>query len=100
MLVITSAAPSRQLLGSINGLAQMCSSLMRSIGPVAASSLFAVSIAHLDLFGGQLVFVVMVLVSVAGVGVALLLKEGGPGWREAGKKEMRRENEEREGMSS
>lgn len=54
----------------------MHSSLMRSIGPFCASSLFALSVSH-HLLGGQLVFIVMVLVSVIGAVSTLALHEGG-----------------------
>ncbi|BGP39315.1 hypothetical protein JCM10449v2_003253 [Rhodotorula kratochvilovae] len=76
MITITDAAPSRRLLGTLNGVAQMCSSLMRSIGPFCASSLFALSVSH-HLLGGQLVFLVMVLVAVGGAVSTLALHEGG-----------------------
>ncbi|TNY17581.1 major facilitator superfamily domain-containing protein [Rhodotorula diobovata] len=76
MIAITDAAPSKRLLGSLNGFAQMASSLMRSIGPFCASSLFALSVSH-HLLGGQLVFIVMVLVSVIGAVSTLALHEGG-----------------------
>ncbi|BGP47414.1 hypothetical protein JCM10450v2_003266 [Rhodotorula kratochvilovae] len=76
MITITDAAPSRRLLGTLNGVAQMCSSLMRSIGPFCASSLFALSVSH-HLLGGQLVFLVMVLVAIGGAVSTLALHEGG-----------------------
>ncbi|GAA5994481.1 uncharacterized protein JCM10292_002088 [Rhodotorula paludigena] len=76
MLTITDAAPSKKLLGTLNGVAQMCSSLMRSIGPACASSLFALSVSH-HLLGGKLVYLVMVLLSIGGAAATLRLHEGG-----------------------
>lgn len=51
-------------------------SLMRSIGPFGASSLFAFSVSR-HLLGGQLVFVVMVVLAIAGAVTTLALHEGG-----------------------
>ncbi|GAA5893320.1 hypothetical protein JCM8208_004408 [Rhodotorula glutinis] len=76
MITITDSAPSKRLLGTLNGVAQMCSSLMRSIGPASASALFALGVSH-DLLGGQFVFLVMILISVGGALSTLALHEGG-----------------------
>ncbi|KAI5475997.1 MFS multidrug transporter [Pseudohyphozyma bogoriensis] len=59
MLTVTTAAPSRRLLGAMNGVAQMSSSLMRSIGPIGASSLFAYSLSH-NAAGGWLAYYVLI----------------------------------------
>ncbi|GAA5906508.1 hypothetical protein JCM6882_004454 [Rhodosporidiobolus microsporus] len=77
MLTLTDAAPSKRLLGTLNGVAQMGSSLMRSIGPFTASSLFAFSVSRPDILGGQLVFLVMVLVAVGGAVSTLWLENKG-----------------------
>ncbi|GAA6035772.1 hypothetical protein JCM8097_005693 [Rhodosporidiobolus ruineniae] len=77
MLTLTDAAPSKRLLGTLNGVAQMGSSLMRSIGPFAASSLFAFSISHPSILGGQLVYLVIFLLSLAGAASTLFLVDGG-----------------------
>ncbi|GAA5865394.1 hypothetical protein JCM3774_005622 [Rhodotorula dairenensis] len=76
MIAITDAAPSKRLLGSLNGVAQMCSSLMRSIGPFGASSLFAFSVSR-QLLGGQLVFLIMIVLAIVGAATTLALHEGG-----------------------
>lgn len=52
------------------------SSLMRSIGPFGASSLFAFSVSR-HLLGGQLVFLVMIVLAIAGAVATLALHEGG-----------------------
>ncbi|GAA5829858.1 hypothetical protein JCM11251_007909 [Rhodosporidiobolus azoricus] len=77
MLTLTDAAPSKRLLGSVNGVAQMCSSLMRSIGPAASSALFAWSVSHPQVLNGQLVFLVMVVVAVGGAVSTLWLENKG-----------------------
>jgi hypothetical protein len=53
------------------------SSLMRSLGPFGASSLFAFSLSHPTLLGGQLVFLVMVVLAIGGAFSAQWLQEGG-----------------------
>ncbi|BGO90910.1 hypothetical protein NBRC10512_002338 [Rhodotorula toruloides] len=76
MLNITDSAPSKRLLGTLNGVAQMVASLMRALGPFTASSLFAFSVSH-RLWGGNFVFVVMVLLALVGAGSTFALHEGG-----------------------
>ena len=43
-IFITASAPNKASLGSVNGLAQMLVSIMRTVGPATANSLFALSI--------------------------------------------------------
>jgi hypothetical protein len=81
MLAVTDASPSRRLLGTLNGVAQMCSSLCRSIGPMAASSLFAFS-KERRWFGGNFVWLVMIVVAVASAGATSLLVDRPADWRE------------------
>ncbi|KAL8289976.1 hypothetical protein RQP46_002915 [Phenoliferia psychrophenolica] len=81
MLAVTSAAPSRRLLGTLNGVAQMCSSLMRAFGPIGASSLFAFSISS-HVAGGWLIYFVLIGSAIVGAGVAMLLRDEAMGWRE------------------
>ncbi|BGP54898.1 hypothetical protein JCM8202_003408 [Rhodotorula sphaerocarpa] len=76
MITITDSAPSKRLLGTLNGVAQMCSSLMRSIGPFGASSLFAFSVSR-HVLGGQLVFYIMIVLALVGAVSTLALHEGG-----------------------
>lgn len=89
MLVITTSSPSPRLLGSLNGLGQMFSSLMRSIGPFATSALFAYSIREKAL-GGMLVFLVVWILSLIAWASTLLL-EVERDWREV---KLEREREE------
>ncbi|GAA5872088.1 hypothetical protein JCM1840_006316 [Sporobolomyces johnsonii] len=76
MIAITDAAPSKRLLGTLNGVAQMCSSLMRSLGPFGASSLFAFSVSH-QLAGGLLVFYIMIALAFVAAASTWRLHEGG-----------------------
>ncbi|GAA5963245.1 hypothetical protein JCM21900_006566 [Sporobolomyces salmonicolor] len=76
MIAVTDAAPSKRLLGTLNGVAQMCSSLMRSLGPFLASSLFAFSVSH-QLAGGLLVFYIMIGLAIGAAASTWRLHEGG-----------------------
>lgn len=83
MLTITDAAPSRELLGSLNGVAQMLASLCRALGPLAASSLFALSKERRWL-GGNLVWYVMVVMACVSAAATWLLVDAPCEWREQG----------------
>ncbi|THU88040.1 MFS general substrate transporter [Dendrothele bispora CBS 962.96] len=61
-LLINNSAPSRESLGSLNGINQSTSSLARSFGPAGTTTLFALSNEH-HLLGGQLVHIVLAGVS-------------------------------------
>ena len=71
-LFIRSAAPARAALGTTNGLSQTMASFMRTIGPACATSLYAVSREH-QLLGGQLVYVVLLLISTLTLSASFLL---------------------------
>lgn len=43
-IFITASAPNKASLGTVNGIAQMLVSLMRTVGPATANSLFSLSI--------------------------------------------------------
>ena len=53
-------------LATLNGLAQMSSSVMRAVGPYAGSSLFALSVER-NWLGGRLIWPVLFAVSVVGI---------------------------------
>ncbi|UZJ52847.1 hypothetical protein CBS101457_002167 [Exobasidium rhododendri] len=69
----TALAPGAQL-GTLNGLAQMSSSLMRAVGPYAASSLFAVSLTK-HLVGGYLIWIILFIIGLGGVVVTSTLAD-------------------------
>lgn len=71
-LFIRSAAPTREALGATNGVAQTMASFMRTVGPVCATSLYAVSREH-QLLGGNLVYVVLLLVTAVTLSASFLL---------------------------
>ncbi|KAF8574316.1 MFS general substrate transporter [Ramaria rubella] len=62
-IFITSAAPTRNTLGATTGLAQTLVSFTRAVGPTSAASLFAFSLER-NLLGGQLVYLVLVVLVV------------------------------------
>ncbi|KIK66115.1 hypothetical protein GYMLUDRAFT_158193 [Collybiopsis luxurians FD-317 M1] len=91
LIYIRGSAPNAYSLGVTNGLSQTAVSIARAIGPVSATSLFALSVqismwvqSHwgkiwiqrvLGWFGANLVYILFVLVSTIGVVVAKKLPE-------------------------
>jgi len=61
-MFITASAPSKNVLGAINGLGQTTASMARAVGPALATSLFAFSKEH-NVLNGNAVYVVLVLMS-------------------------------------
>ncbi|KAG8989398.1 hypothetical protein FRB90_002252 [Tulasnella sp. 427] len=74
MMVVKSAAPNQESLGSTFGLAQSVACVARAAGPAFASSIFAVSVDK-KLLGGNFVWVVMVLVALYGVSATRKVEE-------------------------
>ncbi|KAG6906174.1 hypothetical protein DXG01_015437 [Tephrocybe rancida] len=71
-LFILDAAPGNAALGAVNGLSQMMSSVVRTLAPTIASSLFSIS-QEMQLAGGYLVYGVIVAIVVVGWSISLLL---------------------------
>jgi MFS family permease len=71
-LFVRSAAPTPAALGTTNGLAQTMASLMRAIGPLCTTCLYAVSREY-KLLGGQLVYIVLALVTAVAFSASFLL---------------------------
>ncbi|KAF8636255.1 hypothetical protein AX16_011025 [Volvariella volvacea WC 439] len=80
-MYISASTPSRFLLGTTNGLAQLTASSMRALAPTTASSLFSLSLELCTLggvlgkLGGYLVYVVFVLIPAVAVGWSMKLPE-------------------------
>lgn len=74
MIMVKSAAPNQESLGSTFGLAQSVACVARATGPAVASSLFAISIDK-NLLGGNFVWVVWILVALYGVAVTRRVEE-------------------------
>ncbi|KAG8221011.1 major facilitator superfamily domain-containing protein [Butyriboletus roseoflavus] len=62
-MFITASAPSKNTLGSINGMGQTSASIARAIGPAMATSMYAFSKQH-HIFGGQATFICLILLAV------------------------------------
>ena len=66
LIFLTSSAPNKRSLGATNGLAQLSASIMRTIGPAAATSLFSISVQNnwLDGYGVYGVWIVVCCVAL------------------------------------
>ena len=73
-MYISSAAPNRRSLGATNGIAQTMIAIQRTIGPVAAASLFAFSLDS-GILGGNFAYVVVLATVWVGLGVTTQLPE-------------------------
>ena len=65
-IYISASSPNRASLGATNGIAQLLVSIMRAIGPAAATSLFSLSQAG-GYLGGGMVYLVLLMISMAAV---------------------------------
>ncbi|KIO21444.1 hypothetical protein M407DRAFT_28965, partial [Tulasnella calospora MUT 4182] len=66
IIMVRSAAPNQESLGSTFGLAQSVACIARATGPAVASSVFAISVDK-NILGGNFVWVVLILVALYGV---------------------------------
>ncbi|THU75165.1 hypothetical protein K435DRAFT_881470 [Dendrothele bispora CBS 962.96] len=89
-LLINNSAPSRESLGSLNGINQSTSSLARSFGPAGATTLFALSNEH-HLLGGQLVHIVLVGIALVTWSLTMRLENVQPAWRKSPSSPSRRD---------
>ena len=71
-MLIVDSAPSKAALTMTNGLGQVAGTISRTLAPVFATSLFSISTEH-NLLYGYLVFVILLLVTLAGIRCSLLL---------------------------
>jgi len=65
-MYISSAAPNKRSLGATNGLAQTVVSIQRTIGPAAATALFAFSLEN-NIMGGNFAYTVLILLVIVGL---------------------------------
>jgi MFS family permease len=80
--LISEATPSQSALATLNSLSQMCIVLPQAIAPAAATSLFAYSGEHPELFRGNLIWIIMFASAcVAGLH-SLTLTIKSTNWRE------------------
>ncbi|KAG9091839.1 hypothetical protein FRC06_000357 [Ceratobasidium sp. 370] len=74
IIFVTSAAPSKSSLGTLNGISQTTISVIRAIGPATATSLFALSVER-NLLGGWFVYAVLIGVNLVGLIASWWLKD-------------------------
>ncbi|KAH9046408.1 MFS general substrate transporter [Lactarius deliciosus] len=79
-MFLSSAAPNKRSLGSMNGLAQTVVSIQRAVGPAVAVSLFAFSLQN-DVLGGHFAYVV--LLSLVGVVLCVTIQLPRDTWKHA-----------------
>jgi hypothetical protein len=73
-MYVTAAAPSRRSLGATNGLAQTAVSIQRTVGPAAATALFAYSLENNVMgMGGNFAYAVLLLLVFIGLFAAIQL---------------------------
>ena len=73
-MFLAAAAPNKRSLGATNGLAATVVAIQRTVGPAAAASLFAFSLANNVMgLGGNFTYLMLLLVVGVGIVVALQL---------------------------
>ncbi|KZO92825.1 member of major facilitator superfamily multidrug-resistance, DHA1 sub-family [Calocera viscosa TUFC12733] len=77
MILVNMSSPSRTSLGRVNGAAQTSAAMMRTFGPAAASSLFALS-NHRRLAGGMAIYLALGALAVASAAITFFVQEGTP----------------------
>ena len=61
-MFITASAPTKNVLGAINGLGQTTASIARAVGPAFATSLFAFSKEH-NVLNGNAIYVILIILA-------------------------------------
>ncbi|KAG6909374.1 hypothetical protein DXG01_000813 [Tephrocybe rancida] len=72
LMSVMDSAPSRSSLGTVVGLSQAIGGVVRGLAPTVASSLFSVSLER-KLASGNLVFMVLFMISAIGLRMAFLM---------------------------
>ncbi|KAJ7111799.1 major facilitator superfamily multidrug-resistance, DHA1 sub-family [Mycena epipterygia] len=72
MIFTMDSAPNKASVGSVNGLAQMVGTTLRSTAPSFASSMFSLSVKN-NLVGGYMVYIILILLTLGAVRCSLLL---------------------------
>ncbi|CAE6475066.1 unnamed protein product [Rhizoctonia solani] len=74
MIYVNNSAPSKDSLGTLNGISQTIISIIRAIGPATATSLFSLSVRK-NILGGNFVYAILLGMSCVGVYASRWLKE-------------------------
>ncbi|PCH42370.1 MFS general substrate transporter [Wolfiporia cocos MD-104 SS10] len=64
LIFVTSSAPNKRSLGTINGIGQLLAATMRAVGPASATSFFALSLER-NWMGGNAVYLIYIVLSLA-----------------------------------
>jgi hypothetical protein len=72
MYVSSATPPKERLLGAMNGLAQTVVAVQRTVGPVAADSLFAFSVSK-NVLGGNFVYVILLFMVCVALSISVQL---------------------------
>ncbi|EUC58978.1 MFS transporter [Rhizoctonia solani AG-3 Rhs1AP] len=73
-IYVNSSAPSKDSLGTLNGISQTMISIIRAIGPATATSLFSLSVEK-NILGGHFVYAILLVTVFVGIGASRWLKE-------------------------
>ncbi|KAH8979284.1 MFS general substrate transporter [Lactarius akahatsu] len=71
-MYVSSAAPNRRSLGTVNGLSHVANSVVSAVGPAAADWLFAFSLTH-NILGGKFAYIVLLGVVCGELGLSTQL---------------------------
>lgn len=71
-IYVTASSPSKDSLGTTNGISQMTVSIARATGPILATSLFAFSVER-NVLGGYAVYTIIFMLSCLALFPALRL---------------------------
>ncbi|EUC58979.1 MFS general substrate transporter, putative [Rhizoctonia solani AG-3 Rhs1AP] len=75
-IYVNSSAPSKDSLGTLNGISQTIIAIIRAIGPAAATSLFSLSVEK-NILGGYCVYAILLGMIFVGIGASRWLKDEG-----------------------
>ena len=78
-MYISSAAPNKRSLGATDRLAQTVVSIQRTIGPAAATALFAFSLEN-NVMGGDFAYTVLILLVIVGLFASVQLPSSTSSW--------------------
>ncbi|CAE6445304.1 unnamed protein product [Rhizoctonia solani] len=73
-IYVNTSAPSKDSLGTLNGISQTTISIIRAIGPVTATSLFSLSVQK-NILGGNLIYGVLLVMCLVALYASQSLKQ-------------------------
>ncbi|CEL60265.1 hypothetical protein RSOLAG1IB_09489 [Rhizoctonia solani AG-1 IB] len=73
-IYVNSSAPSKDSLGTLNGISQTTISVIRAIGPATATSLFSLSVRK-NILGGNFIYAILLVTCCIAIYASRWLKE-------------------------